>query len=61
TRTKAKPSMETPHRIYPTDINIFRFPTLSESAPINIVVKVAVTADAPTIKEISVAEALNIL
>ena len=38
-----------------------RLPILSESAPINTVVTVAVTAEAATILEISAAEAWNIL
>ena len=42
-------------------MKIFRFCSLSESAPIRIVVRVAATALASTIREISAAEALNIL
>ena len=53
--------IETPHRIYPEHINSFRLPILSDNAPINTVVKVAETALAATIAEISAADALNIL
>ena len=42
-------------------MNTFRLPSLSESAPIKTVVRVAATALAATMAEISAAEALNIL
>ena len=57
----AKAKIEIPQRIYPPHINSFRFPILSDRAPINTVVRVAVTADAATMLDISAADALNIL
>ena len=54
-------SMEMPQRIYPPHIKSLRFPILSESAPMNTVVRVAATALAATIAEMSAADALNIL
>ena len=55
------PKIEIPHTIYPRQISSFRFPTLSENAPTRTVVSVAATELAPTIREMSDAEALNIL
>ena len=60
-RISTKERIDIPHRIYPAHINIFRFPILSDNAPIKIVVSVAATALAATIAEISAAVALNIL
>jgi hypothetical protein len=48
-----------PHKKYPVIIKIFLFPILSDKAPINNVVRVAVTADKLTIKAIDDGEALN--
>ena len=42
-------------------MNKRRLATLSDSAPMNTVVRVAVTAEAATIAEMSAADALNIL
>ena len=58
---REKLKIDIPQRIYPTEIKIFRLPSLSESAPIKIVVKVATIEEAETISEISAAEAANIL
>ena len=60
-RISAKQNMEIPHRIYPAQIKILRLPTLSDKAPIKMVVTVAATALAETIREISAALAANIL
>ena len=60
-RMNTKQRMEMPHKRYPPQMKSFRFPILSESAPMKTVVNVAATALAPTIREISEAEALNIL
>ena len=49
--------MEIPHNMYPLQINSFRFPSLSDNAPINIVVKVAEIALADTINDICSADA----
>ena len=57
----AKLMMLMPHMIYPTLIKALRRPTLSETAPIMMVVTAAVTALAITIAEMSAAEAWNIL
>ena len=50
-----------PHMIYPALMNAFLFPTLSDTAPIIMVVRAAVTALAMTMTEISAADAWNIL
>ena len=57
----AKVMMLSPQIIYPTLINALRFPTLSDTAPIMIVVSAAVTALAMTIADMSAAVAWNIL
>jgi hypothetical protein len=61
TLINAKEIIEMPQRIYPPEINSFRLPILSDSAPMIIVVRVAATAEAVTITEIAEAEAENIL
>ena len=60
-RMRAKEIMEMPQAIYPAHIKIFRFPILSDRAPIRMVVRVAATALAVTIRAISEADARNIL
>ena len=57
TLIKANPKMEIPQTIYPRHIITFRFPNLSDRAPTRMVVKVAATELAPTIREISAADA----
>ena len=52
-KINANDSVVRPHKIYPTDINNLRFDTLSDNAPIKIVVNVAVTALAATIHAIA--------
>src|SRR5574344_3010302 len=44
-RMKAKLQMETPHKMYPPQMNIFLLPILSESAPMKRVVMAAAMAD----------------
>ena len=57
----AKPSIDTPQRMYPRQINIFLLPSLSARAPTKTVVSVADTALAATISAMSDADAPNIL
>ena len=57
----AKLKIEIPQNRYPKQMIIFRFPILSESAPINKVVTVAAIALADTISDICGADAWNIL
>ncbi len=60
-RMRAKLRMEIPHKRYPTQIKTLRLPTRSLSAPIKMVVRVATTAEAETIRPICAAVAWNIL
>ena len=57
TLIKANPKIEIPQTMYPRQIMTFRFPSLSDKAPTRMVVKVAATELAPTIREISAADA----
>ena len=57
----ANPSIDTPQRMYPRQINIFLLPSLSARAPTKTVVSVADTALAATISAMSDADAPNIL
>ena len=57
TLMKANPKIEIPQTRYPKQIITFLFPILSDKAPIKIVVNVAATELAPTIMEISAADA----
>lgn len=61
TRMRAKLRMEIPHSRYPTQMKIFRLPTRSLRAPMRMVVRVATTAEAATIRLIWAAVAWNIL
>ena len=56
-RTSPNARMVIPQTRYPPQINSFRLPTQSDSAPTRIVVRAAATELAPTIMEISAAEA----
>ena len=58
---KTKEAIDKPQNIYPKEISNFRFFILSDKVPITNVVTAAVIALHDTIKEISVADALNIL
>ena len=60
-RSMEKLQMLMPQAIYPPQIKIFRFPSLSDKAPVSSVVTVAATADAATMAEIASALAWNIL
>ena len=61
TRMRAKLRMEIPHSRYPTQMKILRLPTRSLRAPMRMVVRVATTAEAATIRLIWAAVAWNIL
>ena len=50
TRMRAKLRMEIPHSRYPTQMKILRLPTRSLRAPMRMVVRVATTAEAATIR-----------
>ena len=50
TGMRAKLRMEIPHSRYPTQMKIFRLPTRSLRAPMRMVVRVATTAEAATIR-----------
>ena len=60
-RSRLKLQMLRPQAIYPPQIKIFRFPILSDRAPMSSVVTVAATAEAATMAEIASALAWNIL
>ena len=53
--------MERPQMMYPALMKAFLFPTLSDTAPMTMVVRAAVTALAITIAEMSAGAAWNIL
>ena len=51
TVTSPNAAVESPHSRYPTQMNSFRLPTRSDSAPIRSVVSVAAAALQPTMAE----------
>ena len=52
TFNRPKQAVDIPHNIYPNEMNNFLCPTLSVKAPIKIVVKVAMIAEAAVVIEI---------